>query len=248
MIKHVKVTITFLTCATVGLLSSGIHHSASAEQMKMANAQQAKPGLMSGKVTEVIDASNYTYAEVEVGNKKVWAAGPITPLKVGDTVSFTTGMLMENFRSKSMQRDFAIIYFVGRFITGNEHSAANAMQTTAPHAQYKKKPAPKPEPVLGINKIKNGHSIAEIYNQKNKLNGKTIRVRGLITKFTPEIMGKNWIHIRDSSTLADLTVTTNNTAAISDVVIIEGKLELDKDYSYGYIYPVILENGSVTKE
>ncbi len=61
-------------------------------------------------------------------------------------------------------------------------------------------------------------------------------------------MGKNWLHIRDSSTLDDLTVTSKDTVAVGDIVISEGKLELDKDYNYGYFYPVILEDATVTKE
>jgi hypothetical protein len=60
-------------------------------------------------------------------------------------------------------------------------------------------------------------------------------------------MGKNWLHIRDSSTLDDLTVITKSTVVIDDVVIVEGKLELNKDYGYGYVYPVILEDAKITK-
>ena len=59
---------------------------------------------------------------------------------------------------------------------------------------------------------------------------------------------KNWLHIRDSSILDDLTVTSTSAAAVGDVVIAEGKLELDKDYKYGYLYPVLIENAAITKE
>jgi len=73
-------------------------------------------------------------------------------------------------------------------------------------------------------------------------------VRGKVTKFTANVMGKNWLHIRDSSTLQDLTVTTKDTAVIDDVIIVEGKLELNKDFSYGYVYPVILLDAKIIKE
>ena len=36
--------------------------------------------------------------------------------------------------------------------------------------------------------------------------------------------------------------------AIDAVVIIEGKLSLDKDYGYGYVYPLLVEDASITKE
>ena len=32
------------------------------------------------------------------------------------------------------------------------------------------------------------------------------------------------------------------------MVIIEGTLALDRDFNYGYFYPLIVENGTVTKE
>jgi len=65
---------------------------------------------------------------------------------------------------------------------------------------------------------------------------------------TANILNKNWLHIRGSSTLDDLAVTSTSAAAVGDVVIAEGKLELDKDYKYGYLYPVLIENVAITKE
>ena len=98
-----------------------------------------------------------------------------------------------------------------------------------------------------ISKVEGGNTIAEIHARKDELNGDTIRIRGQVTRFTPNVLGKNWVHIRDSSA-DDLTVTTDATAAINDIFIFEGRLELDKDYGYGYVYPVILEDARITKE
>jgi hypothetical protein len=61
-------------------------------------------------------------------------------------------------------------------------------------------------------------------------------------------MGKNWIHIKDNSSPEDLTVTTADTVTVGDIVIIKGTLEVDKDYNYGYFYPVILEDAKVKKD
>ena len=223
-----------------------IINSAYAEQKNTKEKHQATSNIIRGKVTDIIKASVYTYVEVDTGKKKVWAAGPVTPLKTGDMISFSTGMLMKNFHSKSMKRDFPIIYFVNSFMTGNMASKNKVAASALPHSHIKQKQAVKP--VKGINKVKGGNTIAEINVGKQKLKGKTIRVRGQVTKFTPNVMGKNWLHIRDSSTLDDLTVITDSTVAIDDVVILEGKLELDKDYGYGYVYPVILEDAKITKK
>jgi hypothetical protein len=148
---------------------------------------------------------------------------------------------MQNFHSKSLGRDFPLIYFITQYDTGTEGKA-----TATSHDQIKQQQTSKP--VDGINKVEGGYTIAEIYADKQNLDGKIIRVRGKVTKYTPEIMGKNWLHIKDSSTFEDLTVTTINTAAVGDIVIAEGKLEVGKDYGSNYFYPVIMEDATVTKE
>jgi hypothetical protein len=75
-----------------------------------------------------------------------------------------------------------------------------------------------------------------------------VRVRGEVTRFNSGIMGKNWLHIRDSSTSDDLTATTQSMVATGDIVIVEGTLQLDQDFGYGYVYPLIVEDAIITKE
>ncbi len=241
MIRHTNFSIILLACFSLSLLNAGIINTAYATQKNTKEVQQNDPQKIYGKVTDIIDVAGYTYAEVDTGKGKVWAAGPPTPLKMGDMIAFSSQMPMQNFHSKSLGRDFPIIYFINRYVTNKETST-----TASPHDQIK--PQQIIEPIKGIDKVEGGYTIAEIYTDKKNLNGKTIRVRGQVTKFSARIMGKNWLHIIDSSTLDDLTITTDGTIAVGVVVIAEGKLELDKDYGYGYLYPVILEDATVTKE
>ncbi len=65
----------------------------------------------SGEVLETFDASTFTYVQIKTDNGSVWAAGPITAVKKGDTVSFGGQTPMENFHSKSLNRTFEMIYF-----------------------------------------------------------------------------------------------------------------------------------------
>ena len=63
-------------------------------------------------------------------------------------------------------------------------------------------------------------------------------------------MGKNWVHIQDGTDYKDgfdLTVTTNNTVAVGEIVTFEGKIALDKDFGYGYSYSVIMEEGKTVE-
>jgi len=246
MLLRTGIFAALLAGSSFALLNTGVTDYAYARQNFIDDVEQQAPEKISGKVTEIIQAAGYTYAEVDTGEEKVWAAASTTSLNVGDTVAFTAEMRMENFHSNSMDRDFPVIYFVSRFITDNTGAAGTAAAITSPHG--KSKPAHAAKTIEGINKVEGGNTIAEVYADRQKLNGKVVRVRGQVTRYTANVMGKNWLHIRDSSTLDDLTITTGNTAAVDDVVVIEGKLALDKDFGYGYVYPLIVEDASVTRE
>jgi hypothetical protein len=89
-------------------------------------------------------------------------------------------------------------------------------------------------------------TISNLLNNKKSFTGKIIRVKGRVTKFNPEIMGKNWVHIQDGSEFNggfDLTITTDQRVSIGDTLIFEGKIALDKDFGYGYFYNVLMELG-----
>jgi len=245
MLYRSRIIVALLACVSFASLNIGSITLAHAAP-NSAGVQQQSPGKVFGKVTDILESGGYTYAEVDTGQGKVWGAATTTPLKIGDMISFTTEMPMQNFHSKSMNRDFPLLYFVSGFDTGSASQAGAATAMASPQA--KAKPASTAKAVEGIGKVEGGNTIAELYTDKQKLSGQAIRVRGQVTKVTTNIKGKNWLHIRDSSTLDDLTVITSGIAAIDAIVIVEGKLALDKDFGYGYFYPIIVEDASVTKE
>ncbi|MGO8756015.1 MAG: NrfJ-related protein [Gallionellaceae bacterium] len=69
-----------------------------------------------GKVLSSIDASIYTYIEVSENGKNIWLAAPTVAVKKGDTVGFDEGQPMANFYSKSLDRTFPVVYFVGKAV------------------------------------------------------------------------------------------------------------------------------------
>jgi len=76
-------------------------------------------------------------------------------------------------------------------------------------------------------------------------------VRGIVVKFTPAIMGVNWLHIQDGTGDAlsfDLAVTTEQTAAIGDLVVVEGVLASDRDFGGGYRFDAIIQGAKLTVE
>jgi hypothetical protein len=105
--------------------------------------------------------------------------------------------------------------------------------------------------VSGIKKAAGGYQVSEIYGKGAQLNGQAVKVRGRVVKFTPNIMGTNWVHIQDGTgegATVDLTITTSAIVAVGDVVLAEGTLAVDKDFGAGYKYTAIIEKANVTKE
>lgn len=200
------------------------------------------PGKIYGKVIETIRAGNYTYVHVDTGKEKHWAAAPPITLKNGSMVAFVPNMPMKNFESKTLNRKFDVVYFVGQIYTdkAGDHPAKTDM-----HSKADNTPA---QPVANIKKAANGKTIDEVLTQKKDLAGQTVQIRGQVVKFTAQVMGKNWIHIQDSSTSKDLTLTTADTAKKGDVILVTGKLQLNKDFGFGYTYDVLLEDSSLTVE
>ena len=89
-------------------------------------------------------------------------------------------------------------------------------------------------------------TIGKLLAGKKSFSGKVVKIRGQVTKFNPEIMGKNWVHIQDGTEFDgrfDLTVTTAIKVSVGETVTFEGKVAIDKDFGYGYLYNVLLEDG-----
>lgn len=238
--------------ATLVLLASGAR----------ADAPPATEAF-TGKVLQTMDAGTYTYAEVEAGAKKIWAAAPRTKLAVGDTVTVPAGMLMKNFTSKTLERTFEEIYFVPSLLPPGAAPAAPraAAPAAAPAPGGAKAPAPiaahrgngaAPKSgalVAAIARVADGFTVAELYAQKASLTGKPVAVRGRVAKFTGGILGKNWIHVEDGSGAEkDLTVTTDAVAKVGDTVVVRGVLGADRDFGAGYKYDIIIEDAAVTIE
>jgi len=74
--------------------------------------QQAN--VVQAHVVSTADSGGYTYIETKQNDKTVWLAGPKTAVKKGDTIRYANdGAVMTNFYSKTLNREFAEILFVG---------------------------------------------------------------------------------------------------------------------------------------
>jgi hypothetical protein len=126
---------------------------------------------------------------------------------------------------------------------GHPGATAAGASTPTPIAVPKLSRAPGP----------NGHLIADVFANRTRLAGQKVRVRGMVTKVTLNVLGATFLHLRDGSgdgaaKTDDLTVKTLAEPARGDVVVFEGVLRTDVDVGAGYQYPVLLEDAVALKE
>jgi len=222
---------------------------------QMAPATPAAPAQApgkSGKVLETMDAAGYTYVQVDTGTETFWAAAPQFAVKAGDDVVVPEGMPMPDYHSKTLDRTFDMVYFVPSVMVGGAAGMTGEMPAGHPPMTGGNTKVDTTDVDLsGIKAAEGGQTVADIFAKKADLTGKPVKVRGKVVKFSPEIMGKNWIHVQDGTGEAgsnDLTVTTSAMAQLGDTVVVSGVLATDKDFGYGYAYDVIIEDAEVTVE
>ena len=198
------------------------------------------------KVTarEVIQSSNYTYLRVTEDGKETWIAITKQEAEAGKSYYYEPSIEMTNFTSKELNRTFPSIIFVSRFSATPILAVEKAAMPKQPQG---KQPAIAKEGIK-VTKAAGGITIAELYAKKDSYAGKSIKIKGEVVKYNPQIMGKNWLHIQDgtnSNGSFDLAITTSDNAKVGDVVTFEGIVTLNKDFGAGYSYDVIIEDGKL---
>ena len=206
-------------------------------------------------VLEVIQVEGYTYLRAEELGKEIWVAAPTFNAEIGNSYYFKNGLKMPNFESKELNRTFETIYFLDNISTDPKLEAVvKSYESGVDSTQtIDIKPMGKPlteKEDIKIENITGITTIANLYKNLKSFEGKTIKVKGKVTKFNVAIMNKNWIHIQDGTDFNnefDLTATTIGEFNVGDIVILKGVVALDKDFGYGYNYKLILEDAVLVK-
>ena len=223
-----------------------------ASQFVFANEKSASPPpavtVIKGEVLEVKDVESYTYLRLKTKDGETWAAVSKAQVKKGAEVTIENVMVANNFESKSLKKTFPTILFgtLGG-AAGVASGVGNGMTTSSPSLA-------KMADIGDIHVPKasgpNARTVAEIMTKGAELKGKPVLVRGKIVKYNPEIMGKNWVHLRDGSgsvanNTNEILVTTTNQAKVGDVVTVKGVVRTDKDFGAGYSYKVLIEEATL---
>ncbi|MCB9540387.1 MAG: nucleotide-binding protein [Myxococcales bacterium] len=227
-------------------------------------------GQLTGTVQEAMNVAGYTYLKLSTPAGEKWAAVDQTQATVGSAVTVVEATEMRNFHSKTLDRTFESIYF-GRLAPGGAVAAAPGSQPAAPGSQpggalppghpptsqpagaaggHAKPEAPAAGVTLTTPRPEGVDDIATLWSKKGELAGKPVKVHGKVTKFSPGIMGRNWVHVQDGTGDAaqnthDLTLTTAEQVSVGQELTFEGTAQIDKDFGAGYRYGLIIEGAKV---
>lgn len=187
-------------------------------------------------VQETLNSGGYTYMKVKDGKNVYWIAMTQRPVHVGQIIKYKEQGWMQNFHSKTLNRDFDKILFAS---DATSQSQAQKIQNI--------------QPDIMTSKYKNTDtlSIAELFKNRDAYVGKKVTLRAKVTKVSQGIMGLNWVHLQDGSRFSnmdDLVFTTKETPPhTGEVVNATGTVVKDKDFGYGYFYPLIIQNATFRK-
>lgn len=203
--------------------------------------QPLPAGTHAVEVMENLDAAQYTYMRVAEGDNEYWIAVPQMEVENGEKLYYSKSMVMNNFQSKTLNRNFDKILFVDDI----------SRTTLSPDTQTKIN-HPKIQSMqnkdIKIERLKDGKSVEQIFSEKDKIAGSKVRVRGKVVKYNPGIMDKNWIHLQDGTSRGDdydLIVTTQDASSEGEIITVEGTVSLNKNFGSGYVYQVIIEDAEI---
>lgn len=209
-------------------------------------------GMVRGTVLETMDAAGYTYVLLDTREGQLWFATQPVPVAVGDIVQTDTGLAMEDFTSRALGRSFDVIYFAQAFQNLSAGAVPEGSRQTSLPAGHPVKPAEFDDDIA-VAAFEEGKDIAWVYANRDSLGGQPVTLRGQVVKYNSNILGTNFLHIRDGSGDSadgshDMIVTTQAKVAVGETVVVSGTVVLDKDYGAGYSYPLLVEEATVTVE
>jgi len=194
---------------------------------------------------EVLNGSRYVFVKVREGMKSRWISTRSREVVPGQTYYYRGGLLKTNFESQEFQRNFDTIYLISSLVDANHAQNANrtgpAISEAAPSTTQKENISTHGEPTVAP---EGTISIAELVNNAGKYEGQTVQIHGTCVKVNPNIMQRNWIHVKDGTMDDyDLVITTVQYLPEGTEFSMSATVTLKKDFGAGYYYDLILENG-----
>ena len=196
-------------------------------------------------VKEILPTTKYVYLKVNENDEVFWIATRKQDINIGGTYFYKGGLLKTNFESKEHNKVFDKIYLVTSLVQANHgnNTTGNIADRNLNTQNIKENIVTNPKTqTQQTGSIK----IVELVENYKKYEGKTVQISGKCVKINPNIMGRNWIHIKDGSKDDyDLVITSDKFVKEGSIITIKATVTLNKDFGAGYRYDLILENGII---
>ena len=190
---------------------------------------------------EVLPTERYVYVRVKEGTDEFWIASDRSEVIVGRPYFYRGGLLKTNFHSNEYNRDFDKLVLVTKVVPADH--GEGGMNDASP-AMIGNGQAKSAVPVNVAGSVK----IADLIADPKKYEGKAIHISGTCTKVNPNIMGRNWVHLKDGSKGdPEVVATTDVVVPVGEKATIVGTVVLDKDFGAGYRYAILLESAQLIK-
>ncbi len=204
-----------------------------------------KEGVHIVKIVDILPTEKYVYLEVEEKDKSFWIATSKRVVQKDEIYFYRGGLLKTDFKSKEYNRVFDTLYLVSNIVLDSHGSNLDSIDTTMvgieTHSSFV-------VPDTEKYRTKEVVRIVELVNNPKAYVGELVTLKGECVKINSNIMGRNWIHLKDGSMDDyDFVITTDIIAQVGSTISIRGKVAVEKDFGAGYKYDIIVEECELVK-
>ena len=234
-------------------------HGGKEDKRSIASAAK-KERIYHAKILSITPVMGYQYLKVDENGTQRWIAIASAPVKVGDTIGYDKRTIMHDFKSKTLGKTFKEIIFANDLYLPQKATVQGSLksmlgldkkitqdQSATPVSSSARTKDEKPQKPFVKKDL---YTVEEVHMWRKDLKDKTVKVKAKVYKVSRNIMKRDWVHLGDGTgsekELTDDLVFTAPNAHLKagDEVIASGKVTVDKDFGYGYFYPVIIEDAT----
>lgn len=205
-------------------------------------SQQLDNDFHTVRVNEVLPTEKYIYLNVTEGKENFWIATLKMDANVGEEYIYKGSVRLTDFKSEEYNRTFEEVYFVSEIIPATHGMEDISKMGSQAQTQEEGKESFQAKNIAVMGSLR----IAELVSNPEKYENQVVQISGQCVKLNPEIMGLNWIHLKDGSKDEyDLVLTSDEMVTVGQIVTMKGTVSLDKDFGAGYRYDIIIEGANI---
>lgn len=241
LLKLILITLLSTFMYATEIVNVSQDHAQNEHQKKV----QKPEDIYYGTILEIKDAMRYKYLKINEEGKELWIAIADVPVNVGDKIGYDKKIPMQNFKSKSLDKTFKMVFFASELYLPKNVQEPQSLKESLGLNQKKQDIKPANTFIK-----KDAYTIDEVHRWRENLEGQIIFVEASVSKVSHAIMELDWVHLNDGTgsekkLTNDLIFTAASTnIKAGDKVIAKGKVVVNKDFGFGYFYKVMIQDAS----